>query len=88
MAQNASLTADWSNKTSAAVLEAAIEATEGVGTDGAAPWHVCVFYGATGAESKRDLPTTTPSWFSSLLSSRFLTSIPTTRRRGQPQTQR
>ena len=32
-AQNAALTADWSIRTLAATLEAAIEATEGVGTD-------------------------------------------------------
>ena len=32
-AQNAALTADWSIRTLAAILEAAIEATEGVGTD-------------------------------------------------------
>ena len=36
-AQNASLTADRSNKTSAVVLNATIEATEGVETDGGPP---------------------------------------------------
>ena len=40
---------------------------------------MCVFFMVQPEpESKRDLPTTTPSWFSSLLSSRFLSSMPTT----------